>query len=233
MKKGTIEAAMAILLLISVYMLSGKTAHLASSARLTEYTVVIDAGHGGGDPGKVAGDGCKEKDINLAIAKQVEKKLKSMGIAVLMTREEDEMLHNMGTEENKQRDMQLRCEKINESHAVCAVSIHQNSYESASAKGAQVFYYSGSEKGQQFAEIMQRQLVQNLDPENTRICKENNSYYLLRKTSVPLVIVECGFLSNPEEAALLQTKEYQEKAASAICAGIEEYLKLQGEKKSK
>ena len=228
MKKGTIEAGMAILLLISVYILSGKTARLTASAGMMEHTVIIDAGHGGADPGKVAGDGGKEKDINLAIAKKVQKKLKSMGIDTVMTSEEDEMLHDLGMNANKTRDMQLRCEKINESQAVCAVSIHQNSYESASAKGAQVFYYRGSEKGQQFAEIMQTQLVQQLDPENTRVCKEDNSYYLLRKTTVPLVIVECGFLSNPGEAALLQTEEYQEKTAEAICAGIEKYLQSQG-----
>lgn len=227
MRRQTIELLMAVILLTSVYLLSEKAAQLTASAETERSVVVIDAGHGGADPGKVAADGCLEKDINLAIARKVESKLEALNIETVMTRESDEMLHDEGSTGEKQRDMQLRCEKINTSGAACAVSIHQNSFETASVKGAQVFYYAGSGKGRQFAEIMQQKLVEMLDPSNTRVCKENSSYYLLRKTSVPLVIVECGFLSNPEEAELLQTEEFQEQAAEAICAGIKEYLQKQ------
>lgn len=227
MRRQTVEIWMAVLLLVSIYFLSEKAAQLTASAKTTETVVVIDAGHGGADPGKVAVDGCKEKDINLAIAGKVCEKLEDRGIRTVMTRDKDEMVHEDGSEGEKQRDMQLRCEMINTSGAVCAVSIHQNSFESASVRGAQVFYYTGSEKGRQFAEIMQQQMIEKLDPSNTRQCKENSSYYLLRKTSIPLVIVECGFLSNPEEAGLLQTEEFQDRAAEAICAGIQIYLEKQ------
>lgn len=218
---------MAVLLLIGVYLLSGETARLTASMKAAQPVVVIDAGHGGADPGKVAADGCLEKDINLAIAGKVKQKLEAAGIQTVMTREKDEMLHDEGASQEKQRDMQLRCEKINTSGAACAVSIHQNSFESAAVSGAQVFYYADSEKGRQFAEIMQQELVSRLDPSNTRVCKADSSYYLLRKTSVPLVIVECGFLSNPEEAKLLQTEDFQEQAAEAVCAGIQNYLQKQ------
>jgi len=89
-----------------------------------------------------------------------------------------------------------------------------------------VFYYSSSEQGKQLAEILQRCLVEGVDPENHRKAKGNDSYYLLKKMESPTVIVECGFLSNPEEATLLSTEEYQEKVAKAICQGIVEYLSL-------
>lgn len=227
MRKQTVELGMAVLLLLSVYFLSEKTAQMTASAKTIKPVVVVDAGHGGADPGKVAEDGCREKDINLAIAKKVQEKLKKADVEVIMTRDNDEMLHDAGNTGEKTRDMQIRCEIINTSRAACAVSIHQNSFGSTSVKGAQVFYYAGSEQGQEFARIMQQQLVEKLNPSNTRVCKADSSYYLLRKTSVPLVIVECGFLSNPQEAALLQTEDFQDRAAGAICAGIEEFLEIQ------
>lgn len=227
MRKQTIELIMAVILLASVYLLSEKAAQLTANAEPTRQVVVIDAGHGGADPGMVAEDGTLEKDINLAIAGKVKAKLEALNIDVVMTRETDEMLHDGEDAGEKQRDMQLRCEKINTSGAVCAVSIHQNSFGSLAVKGAQVFYYADSEMGGQFAKIMQQKLVEILDPSNTRVCKANSSYYLLRKTSVPLVIVECGFLSNPEESQLLQTEAFQDRAAEAICAGIQQYLQQQ------
>lgn len=91
-------------------------------------------------------------------------------------------------------------------------------------KGAQVFYYTNSAEGKKLAEGLQTALVEGVDPENHREAKGNTSYYLLKKTDVPLAIVECGFLSNPEEAGLLATKEYQEKVAEAVCTGILKYL---------
>ena len=141
-----------------------------------------------------------------------------------MTREKDEMVHEQGAEEEKKADMRLRCERINTSGARCAVSIHQNSFTDTTASGAQVFYYTASEEGKRFADIMQNQLIQKVDPDNRRISKANDSYYLLRKTTIPLLIVECGFMSNPAEAKQLQDEAVQEKIAGAICAGIQQYL---------
>ena len=107
---------------------------------------------------------------------------------------------------------------------VFTVSIHQNSYPEEYVKGAQVFYYGQSTEGEALAKKIQSSLVEHLDPENHRVEKANESYYLLKKTPTPTVIVECGFLSNSEEAKLLETEEYQDKVAWAIMMGIEQYM---------
>ena len=109
------------------------------------------------------------------------------------------------------------------------ISIHQNSYPDAAVKGAQVFYYTDSKEGEKLALCMQAALVAGLDPANHRKAKGNKTYYMLKKTDAVLVICECGFLSNPEEEALLNTKEYQKKVADAPCDGVLTYL---GEKKN-
>lgn len=120
--------------------------------------------------------------------------------------------------------MKNRIAMIDEASPDITVSIHQNSYTEEYVHGAQVFYYDGSPHGKELAEILQKQLVKRADPENKRQVKSNDSYYLLKKTSVPIVIVECGFLSNSSEAAKLCTEEYQKKIAWAIHMGIQQYL---------
>ena len=224
LQKKTIKIIMALLLLAAVYLLSQETAKATGAEADAPVDVILDAGHGGADPGKVAADGTLEKDINLAVAKKVEAALKKQGIRVSMTRETDEMVHVDGTAQEKQADMRLRCEKINTSGARCAVSIHQNSFTDTSASGAQVFYYTASEEGRKFAILMQEELIRQVDPENRRVSKANDSYYLLRRTTIPLLIVECGFMSNPTEAKQLQDEAVQEKLAQAICTGIQRYL---------
>jgi N-acetylmuramoyl-L-alanine amidase len=104
------------------------------------------------------------------------------------------------------------------------ISIHQNSFPSPSAKGAQVFYYRNSEEGERLAQCIQKAIVEKADNENTRQAKENENYYLLKNTSVPSVIVECGFLSNRAEEAKLNSNEYQQMMAWAIYSGITEYF---------
>ena len=122
-------------------------------------------------------------------------------------------------------DMKKRCKIIDEAKPVFTISIHQNSYPEEYVKGAQVFYYGQSQEGKELAEILQESMVQQLDKENHRTAKANESYYLLKKTESPTVIVECGFLSNSEEAKLLADKDYQKKVAEAIHTGIKKYLK--------
>ena len=120
--------------------------------------------------------------------------------------------------------MNARCQKIQETCPDLTVSIHQNSYHEESVKGAQVFYYTGSEQGKRLAEIIQEEFDSVLGEANTRKAKANSSYYLLLHTSCPIVIVECGFLSNWEETARLKDEGYQEKLAWAIHLGILQYL---------
>lgn len=181
--------------------------------------IVIDSGHGGDDPGKIGINQAKEKDVNLKIAKKVKKRLKKEGWKVVMTREEDVMLGDAQKGNRKIHDMKARVELINKTMPAMAVSIHQNSYQEAEIHGAQVFYYSHSQDGKRMAETMQRALLM-ADEENTRQAKGNDTYYLLKRTEVPTIIVECGFLSNPQEAEKLTEDGYQKKLAQAITSGI-------------
>lgn len=144
-----------------------------------------------------------------------------------MTRESDEGLNDVDADNKKVQDMKRRIALIDETAPVITVSIHQNSYPEEYVHGAQVFYYAGSKEGQKLAQSIQDQMVKRLDPENKRKIKDNDSYYLLKKTGIPIVIVECGFLSNSAEAEKLCSEEYQKKAAWAIHMGILRYLNAQ------
>lgn len=187
--------------------------------------VVIDAGHGGNDPGKVGVNGALEKEINLSIAKKLQLFLEAQDVEVIMTRTEDKGLYEEGASNKKVQDMKKRIAIIEKAQPDLVISIHQNSYHEESVKGAQVFYYNASTDGKELAQVLQGRLVADLDEENTRVEKANDTYYLLKKTSVPTVIVECGFLSNYAEADALVKEEYQEKIAWSLHLGILQYLK--------
>ena len=190
----------------------------------TPYCVVIDAGHGGADPGKVGVDGSLEKDINLAIAKKLQTFLRMEDVDVVLTRESDTGLYDENASNKKVQDMKRRVSIIEEKRPQLTVSIHQNSYHEEYVHGAQTFYYNNSESSKQLAEQIQQVMAAQLDVENTRQAKANDSYYLLKKTSTPIVIVECGFLSNYEEGQKLSSEYYQEKTAWAIHLAILQYL---------
>lgn len=190
--------------------------------------IVIDSGHGGNDPGKVGVSGTLEKDINLQIAKKVKAILEKKKYRIIMTREEDKGLYGEKDSNKKMADLRARVKLIEEVNPELVVSIHQNSFGSAGVKGAQVFYYEGSEKGKEIGELMQEIIKEQMADGNHRKAKGNNNYYMLCKTKVPLVIVECGFLSNPEEEKLLSDEKYQQKMAQAIATGIEKCLMEKG-----
>lgn len=197
---------------------------VGSYAENAGFCVVIDAGHGGHDPGKIGINGAQEKEINLLIAQKLKKYLEANDVKVVMTREDDSGLYDAGASNKKVQDMKRRIALIDETAPQITVSIHQNSYPEEYVHGAQVFFYTGSREGQELAESVQRQLVEKADPENKRQVKANDSYYLLKKTGVPIIIVECGFLSNSQEAEKLCSDEYQEELAWAIHMGILQYL---------
>lgn len=184
-----------------------------------EAEVIIDPGHGGHDPGKIGVNKAQEKDINLKIALKVKDYLEKEGITVLLTRETDQGLESASAANKKIEDMKARVEMINSVKPKIVVSIHQNSYSDEAVKGAQVFYYSHSEEGEEMAKVMQ-EAVRELDPDNHREVKANDTYYILKRTEVPTIIVECGFLSNWEEAEKLVDEEYQEQTAEAVTKGI-------------
>lgn len=187
---------------------------------LQNKTIIIDPGHGGWDPGKTGTEGENEKNINLVISQNLKMLLEVGGANVVMTRYEDEALG-----ESKKNDMMARKQHIEESNADIMVSIHQNSYPSQSAKGAQTFYYKNSKDGEKLAQCIQNKLIDKVDSSNKRQAKENQQYYVLKKVSLPAVIVECGFLSNIEEERMLNDDKYQQKIAWAIYCGIDEYFK--------
>ena len=186
--------------------------------------IVIDAGHGGIDPGKIGIHGEQEKGINLKIAEFLKTFLELDGYEVVMTRTEDGGLYDENTSNKKVQDMKRRIEIIEEADPILVVSIHQNSYSEEYVKGGQVFYYGTSEVSKDLAETIQKQLKQ-LDPENKREAKANTSYYLLKKTSRPIVIVECGFLSNAAEADKLSDPLYEERLAFRIFMGIVQHIR--------
>ena len=189
-----------------------------------DITIVIDAGHGGYDPGKVGINNKLEKDINLDIALKLRDKCEEAGIKVVMTRTLDETLAETGTNK-KISDMENRMKIINAEDVDICISIHQNSYSSKDVKGAQVFYYKESKSGRFLAEKIQASLVEELSEGNKgRVEKANDNYYLIMNVSCPAVIVECGFLSNEEEAKLLSNSQYQDRIVEAIIEGINEYL---------
>ena len=143
---------------------------------------------------------------------------------VIMTREDDTGLYKESDDHKKVSDMKARCQLINDAAPDLVVSIHQNSYHEESISGGQVFYYKNSENGKRLAEILQKRFDYVLEDKNTRKAKANDSYYLLLHVKQPIVIVECGFLSNRKESSLLASEEYQHRLAWTIHMGIMEYL---------
>lgn len=193
-------------------------------SKKASFHVLIDAGHGGFDSGKVGVDGTLEKDINLKIAKKLESLLSAADIKVSMTRTEDRSLAEEASSSKKQADMKKRASLMNEKNYDCIISIHQNSYPDEAVHGAQVFFYTPSEEGSRLARILQSKLVAQVDPSNYRTEKSNDTYYLLKNASAPAVIVECGFLSNWSESKKLVDDAYQHKLAWAIHLGVLQYL---------
>ena len=190
--------------------------------------VVIDAGHGGEDGGAQSADGILEKDVNLSVAKKLETVLQARGYETLMTRSDDALLYDDGKEsmrEKKVSDLHNRVSMI-EAHPDCLVlSIHQNYFDDARCKGTQVFYSPNSAESEALAKAIQTSVIASLQPDNTRIVKESGKeIYLLYQAQEPAVMVECGFLSNPEEAARLLEDTYQTDLVNAIANGLEAFL---------
>ena len=220
---------MACLLLISFYFLSRQAAAVSvwmnsEEVEKKENVIVLDPGHGGSDPGMIGIDGLKEKEFNLAIGMKLKKALEDYGYQVVMTRETDTGLYDEDSQNKKAQDMQKRILLIQKVDPVLTVSIHQNSYEDPAVKGPQVFYYRDSAQGEALAKKIQEKLNENLEVERPREIKGNTTYYLLKRSPGVLNIVECGFLTNPEEAAMLSHEEYQQKVAEAVADGVVQYM---------
>jgi len=187
---------------------------------LSNKIIIIDAGHGGWDPGKVAKNNILEKDLNLIIAKKLQEYLEQSGAFVLMTRTEDTALG-----ERKRIDMKTRKEITNSSEADMLISIHQNAYHTEHAKGAQVFYYKESQNAKKLANAIQNEIKKHTEQNKNRVAKTNSDYFILKNIKIPSVIVECGFLSNQNDLYKLTNEDYQNKISWAIYLGILDYYK--------
>ena len=235
MKQSPYQLFMGVVLLCTVTFLCWQAGSLAAagvqfihaengSGEKKKYIVCVDPGHGGTDPGKVGINGQLEKDINLAIAKKLKTYLEASDVTVVLTRDKDMGLYSSGDAHKKMADMRKRCQLIEEVKPDLVISIHQNSYHEEAIRGGQVFYYKTSVRGKKLAQILQERFDYVLGDANKRQAKANDNYYLLLHVKEPIIIAECGVLSNWEEAEKLETKEYQDRLAWTLHMGIMEYL---------
>jgi N-acetylmuramoyl-L-alanine amidase len=230
MKKNSINRVIGFvivgLVLLAAVIETGRSVYTWSqqAAKQPRYTIVIDPGHGGNDPGKIGINDVPEKDVNLAISLELKEILEQNDCRVVMTRQKDEALYQAGDTNKKVADLRARCQMINDSGADAVISIHQNSFTAESSRGAQVFYRASSQEGKKLADILQTQLVSGLDPGNRRVAKANSDYFMLKNTTATMVIVECGFLSNSKEAELLTQASYQRRVAWAVALGVLQYV---------
>lgn len=200
-------------------------ASTGSSPRgISGLTIVIDAGHGGIDPGAVGANGALEKEITLRIAQELEELLKRAAVYVVMVRHGDYDLADsseLNLLNRKRQDLDRRVAIAQEAEADLYLSIHANYFPSPIWSGAQTFYTEGCLESERLAKAIQTELVKQLGP-NNRLAKTGN-YRVLRSASMPAVLVEVGFLSNPREADLLQDPQYQKRVAAAIFSGVYRY----------
>lgn len=190
-------------------------------------TIVIDPGHGGVDGGATGIGGVVEKDINLQIGLKLRDIFQMNGYQVVMTRDTDKSIHSSGKNlsQQKKSDMQNRLKIIENTPNSITISIHQNLYEESKYSGAQMFYGRVNEESKLLASAIQKRFVANLQKDNKREIKEaQKNLYLMYYAKTPIVLVECGFLSNPVESALLSDDTYQNKVAFTIFCGIMDYF---------
>ncbi|MFS0784908.1 N-acetylmuramoyl-L-alanine amidase CwlD [Shouchella sp. 1P09AA] len=194
------------------------TWHLPLSGKV----IILDPGHGGMDGGASSKTGLLEKQVTLDVSLKLRDYLQEAGALVLMTREEDRDLASEETKKIKHRkseDLRKRVEMVNESDADFFVSVHMNAIPSPKWRGAQTFYHLKDKQNEDLAVFIQEEIKRNLENTN-RYAKPIHHVYLLKQAEIPGALVEAGFLSNPEEAALLEGDDYQEKMAASIYEGI-------------
>lgn len=219
--------------------MAGAFALLAVCARLTDNAIpasadvsdlpviVLDAGHGGLDSGAVGKSGVLEKDVNLSVVKHLQQLLELSGFKTVLTRSEDISIYDPGVEgirNQKMSDMDNRLEIIQSYPDSIFLCIHQNNFTDPAYFGGQMFYNNNNPDNRTLAQIMQNRFAQ-LQPGNDREIKlTGDELYLLKSNPNPSLMIECGFLSNPEEEAKLASTEYQQKLAFTIYSGLLEYL---------
>lgn len=216
-----------LLLISSRYIFNKSKTEEVVYLPITNKIIGIDPGHGGVDPGAVGSKGALEDELNLEIALRLKRLIEQSGGIAIMTREEDKGLYTDKSKtlnEKKSEDLINRNLLIEAAECELFISIHMNSFTNARYYGAQTFYQEDSEEGAKLAEIIQEEFKNVLDKENNREPTSRNDIYLLKEATMPAVLVEVGFLSNPLEEKLLQSENHQEKIAWSIYTGIIRYL---------
>lgn len=222
LKKGAIAAA-AVLICFLLLSCLGLSAVSYAGAQRSSYCIVLDAGHGGIDPGVLgSGSGVKESDVNLKIVQKLQSLFADAGFGVVLTRKNQGGLYGLPTQGYKRRDMEKRREIIQKAQPNLVISVHQNNFLADHTRyGGQVFFREGDENSVAFAECIQFRL-NSLSGRDVSALK--GDFFMLECTDAPSVLVECGFLSNAREEQLLITDEYQNKIAEAIFQGTIAYL---------
>lgn len=203
----------------------GRFVQTSADAANTPATVMIDAGHGGEDGGAVSLSQIKESDINLSVAKKLEQLLSFCGVHTKMVRQDGQALSTQGDtiRERKISDLKNRVAMINGTDGAVLVSIHQNHFPQEKYRGPQVFY-ADTPGSKSLGELMQKALYEAAESPQKRGIKKAESVYLLNNIRCTAVLVECGFLSNPQEELLLQSSDYQKKLVCAISDAVMEHL---------
>lgn len=217
-----ILAGILLLMLISS-LLNRDTDRAVSAVYDAGYTLVIDAGHGGEDGGTSSADGTKEKDLNLIFSKKLEELFKSAGVRTTMTRSEDKLLYDPLSDykgRKKILDAKERIRIVNECENPVFVSIHMNAFPESKYRGLQVYYSKNDPFSADLAEAVQSSVHELIQKDNGRKTKAARDIFLLDRISSPAILIECGFLSNPEEATLLSEEEYQNLLSFVIFYSI-------------
>lgn len=227
MMKLVMSAALVLLMLfLFTYELPSTRTWSYWTMPLSGKVIAVDAGHGGPDGGAVSKEGLVEKEVNLAISLYLRDYLQQAGALVVMTREDDRDLASevtKGYSKRKTEDLLTRVSLIEKQKSDMSISIHLNSIPSSKWKGAQSFYFPTNAEGKRLAESIQHEIRTNLN--NTdRLPQTEDEFYLLKTLSIPAVLVEVGFLSNPDEARLMADSVYQKKVAESIYRGIVRFV---------
>ena len=209
-----------IIFVLIMFLLTFAFSHIVavSASGYNGITIVLDAGHGGRDGGSVGVNGTIEKEINLRYTLALKEKLVSAGYRVELTRKTDDGLYLESAKNKKMSDLNARMEIIKRANPNLVISIHMNSFSSPSAHGASTYYRSGDESGQIVSDLIQQSLNTYLGAPSTK--GKVGDYYILNESYYTAVLIECGFLSNPEEERLLNTDEYLEKFVDAVYNAI-------------
>lgn len=218
LNKRTIAAFMLCLIILLVISFAFSEIVVYSSSKYNGITIVLDAGHGGRDGGCIGKNGTIEKEINLEYTLALKEKLVSSGYRVELTRKNDDGLYLESAKNKKMSDMRARMKIIEQANPSLVVSIHMNSFNNQTAHGASTYYRKGDEAGETIANLIQTSLNTYCNSPNKKA--KVGDYYILNESYYTAVLIECGFLSNPNEEGLLNTAEYKAKITDAIYNAI-------------